>query len=306
MQEERQDIVLPKPEIEPARNSLVATFISIALYVGAYLLFFRQRLDWIVLLLVVIIIHEMGHFVAMKRFGYTGVKMLFVPFLGAYVSGEPQRADPRHRVITLLAGPLPGMIIGIGLYVIYVNTGDPVYLRGSYLFILLNAFNLLPVSPLDGGQLLETLFFETNRKVQTLFIILSCILLFYLSLYTRNYFLLLVVWLLIMRFRLLDRIGRLRREMASRGIDYHRSFGELSDAEYTAIRGVLIDKMSSLREVDREKIDEDEDMVVHHMRNVLAPASSTELSITSKLMICLVWLIFLLIPLVLLLQTRLF
>lgn len=304
MEDERLDSTIQKPELQPSRNNILRTIISLALYVGAYVLFFRQRLDWIILLVVVIFIHEMGHFIAMKRFGYSDVKMLFIPFLGAYVSGQPRRVNPVHRIITLLAGPLPGMILGMLLYFVYANTGDPIYLRASYLFILLNAFNLLPVSPLDGGQLLETMFLQTNSRVQSLFIIISCVLLFYFSIYTRNYFFLLIVWLLIMRFRLLAQTDRVRRQLQAEGIDYRRSFEELSDEEYARIRRVLLTNVRALRRIDPHATDENEDLVVSYMRNILLPVNERMLPIAAKILVCLIWLVFLMIPVVMLLQNR--
>jgi Zn-dependent protease len=44
-------------------------------------------------------------------------------------------------------------------------------------FVILNLFNLLPVYPLDGGQLLNRVFFNEENWLSKIFIILSILLL---------------------------------------------------------------------------------------------------------------------------------
>jgi Zn-dependent protease len=73
------------------------------------------------------------------------------------------------------------------------------------MFIFLNVFNLLPVSPMDGGQMLETLFFSTKKVVQTIFLVLSAIIIAFLALGTKNYALLLIDVFLLMRIILIWR-----------------------------------------------------------------------------------------------------
>ncbi|MDX1653260.1 MAG: hypothetical protein R3277_12250, partial [Brumimicrobium sp.] len=60
--------------------SMVIFAITFSLIIDDYLL--------IAILLGVLLFHELGHFTAMKLFGYENLKMLFIPFLGAMVSGK--------------------------------------------------------------------------------------------------------------------------------------------------------------------------------------------------------------------------
>ena len=60
------------------------TFLSLVLYVTVYYLLFRD-IRSIALLVLVIVLHELGHYIAMRSFGYSNVKMLFIPMLGAFV-----------------------------------------------------------------------------------------------------------------------------------------------------------------------------------------------------------------------------
>jgi stage IV sporulation protein FB len=70
----------------------------------------------------------------------------------------------------LLAGPLPGIIIGMALLFLYHQNSNENYYFAALGFLLLNLFNLLPVSPLDGGQFMETMFFSGNQIIQSAFL----------------------------------------------------------------------------------------------------------------------------------------
>ncbi|HLO80050.1 MAG TPA: site-2 protease family protein [Chitinophagaceae bacterium] len=172
------------------------TIISLVLYAGIYYMIFRDAKS-IAFLMAVIIIHESGHFIAMRSFGYSNVRMLFVPMFGAFVSGQPAAVDPGKKMIVLFAGPLPGIVLGmISAYIYTLNHQHFFYLL-ALMFIFLNVFNLLPLTPMDGGQMLEVLFPAYSRGVQTLFIILSSIALGLITYWTRNYlliFLIILIW----------------------------------------------------------------------------------------------------------------
>jgi stage IV sporulation protein FB len=184
------------------RHPLLRTLLSLLLYIGIYYLLFHD-VKSILLLVVVIVIHEAGHFIAMKSYGYGNVRMLFIPLLGAYVSGQPARIHPVRKMVVLMAGPLPGILIGMVCGMIYSHNHEYIYYQLALLFIFLNVFNLLPVSPLDGGQMLETLFFGSRKWVQTMFIGLSAVIIAFLAWITKNYAMLLIVVFLIMRLSLI-------------------------------------------------------------------------------------------------------
>ncbi len=178
------------------------TLLSLLLYIGIYYLLFHD-LKSILLLVIVIVVHEAGHFIAMKSYGYGNVKMLFIPLLGAFVSGQPSHVHPVKKMVVLMAGPIPGILIGMICLMAYSYSQQYIYYQLALLFIFLNVFNLLPVAPLDGGQMLETLFFSSGKIVQTIFIALSAILIALLAWGTKNYALLLIDLFLLMRISIL-------------------------------------------------------------------------------------------------------
>ncbi|MGN6492437.1 MAG: site-2 protease family protein [Agriterribacter sp.] len=287
----------PVPEAPAeSRNVVIKTIISLALYIGVYYFLFRQNLQWIFILVAVMLLHEAGHFIAMKLFGYRDVRMFFVPFLGAFVSGSPHTISQRQRTVTLLAGPIPGIFAGIVSLILYYSTGNNFYYQLSLMLILLNVFNLLPVIPLDGGQLLENLFFYTGRIIQSIFIVLSAVLLFYLALLTRNYFILLIVWLLIARFRSITVINRVRRALEKENISYNKTFDELSDEEYVAIRQRMIPRIKTLNEYDPEIVSDDEEDVIAWMNKILTGSMVKDMNLNEKVAVVVLWVLALIVP----------
>lgn len=179
-------------------HPLIRTFISLLLYIGIYYLLFHD-LRSILLLVIVIVVHEAGHFIAMKWLGYSNVKMLFIPLLGAFVSGQPGHIHPVKKMVVLMSGPLPGILIGMICGMIFSHNHQHIYYQLALLFIFLNVLNLLPISPLDGGQMLETLFFDSKKMVQTVFIVLSAIAITLIAYATKHYALLFIIIFLVLR-----------------------------------------------------------------------------------------------------------
>jgi stage IV sporulation protein FB len=175
------------------------TLISLVLYAGIYYLVFRDARS-IAFLLAVIIIHESGHFIAMRSFGYSNVRMLFIPMFGAFVSGQPADVDPGKKMIVLFSGPLPGIILGMISAYLYTVSHQHFFYLLALMFIFLNVFNLLPLTPMDGGQMLDVLFPAYSKWVQTLFIILSSLALGIIIYWSKNYLLIFLIFL--MWFRL--------------------------------------------------------------------------------------------------------
>ncbi len=105
----------------------------------------------------VLLVHEAGHALAMRLVGHTSVHIFFLPLLGALTVGRATDTSVRQRLVILLAGPLPGLFIGVLLLLGYPAHHDGWWLGTAFGFVVINALNLLPVIPLDGGRFFETL-----------------------------------------------------------------------------------------------------------------------------------------------------
>jgi len=141
------------------------------IFLISLLIFFRLGLFQngtanIVIIVVVILIHEIGHFIGMKLFGYRNIQMFFIPFFGAAVAGQSDSVPAYKKAIITLLGPLPGIILGTICLVIYAKTNTQIYMQLATMFLIINCFNLLPFFPLDGGRLFNEILFCRNRYIE--------------------------------------------------------------------------------------------------------------------------------------------
>ena len=167
-------------EIERQRTQQKSWVTNILILAFSLLIFFQLGLfSWglqgLLTLIVVIVIHELGHLFGMRLFGYKNVQMFFIPFFGAAVSGEKRDVAAYKEAIVSLLGPAPGIIIGCVLLVVFAVTGREDYLNLAGMFLFINVFNLLPFYPLDGGRFLYTVLFSRNRYLELIFRIFAAL-----------------------------------------------------------------------------------------------------------------------------------
>jgi membrane-associated protease RseP (regulator of RpoE activity) len=128
-----------------------AKFFSIFISVAAYRLWFNSW-SFAIGFVLMILVHELGHVAAARGYGLKVSWPTFIPFFGAFVTIERAGLTPWKNAIISMAGPFVG---GAAALVVW-GVGDA---RGSGMLevlaniaFLLNAFNMLPVGFLDGGQ----------------------------------------------------------------------------------------------------------------------------------------------------------
>lgn len=116
------------------------------------------------LLSIVIAVHEAGHAAAMLMTG-VGVRGIYlVPFFGgAAVPKTAYRTEGRLGFIALM-GPGLSLIPTLGLLAMFRSTGEIHLRQAAEMFAIINAANLLPIYPLDGGLILNALIGSVNRK----------------------------------------------------------------------------------------------------------------------------------------------
>ncbi len=141
-----------------------------------------SSLEYILALFLVLLIHELGHYLAMRLFGYKNTGIFFLPF-GAAAIGEKENKKAYQEFIILLAGPLPGIILGTVLEVFilthkgYFGTYESFLNEFAIISIVINYLNLLPIYPLDGGRIVEVLLLLRFPKGQFYFYLAGLVIL---------------------------------------------------------------------------------------------------------------------------------
>lgn len=131
----------------------------------------------IAIIMVILIIHELGHFLAMRYFGYSDTNIFFIPLFGAAATGTKKKTTALQEYIIYLAGPLPGIVLGVGIGIYLLMAGveydSSILAQYALLSVIINYFNLLPIFPLDGGRVVQTMLLLRYPKAQFIFYLAS-------------------------------------------------------------------------------------------------------------------------------------
>ncbi len=290
----------PADEPRSRSNIWLRSITSLALYLIVGYFFFRNNWTLLLALTGVVVFHELGHFLAMKFYNYQDLGIFFIPLLGAYASGKKHEVSQLQSAIILLAGPVPGIIVGIALYYAapYISQDySQLFLlnRIAWILVFLNLFNLLPVYPLDGGQLLNRLFLDGSHIIGQIFIIISAGLMIWFALYglQRPFYPLLILPLFLLSRLVSDvQYDKLTKKVEEEGIDLNTTYEELSDENYWKIRNVLIRLHPSFRSIPQAppyEYSSKEEQIKNMMQNLLQRTLVQDLSVGAKILIILIW-----------------
>ena len=126
----------------------------------------------IIILFLVLITHEMGHYYSMKIFDYRNVHLIFIPFFGAAVTGtKPENLKPWKEIVVFMAGPSPGIFLSAILFAYLTRHPDPTIFAVASLLGTINVLNLAPIAPLDGGHIFRILVFSRFQRIELLFLL---------------------------------------------------------------------------------------------------------------------------------------
>jgi Zn-dependent protease len=141
-------------------KSLLALFkLKFLLSLGAFAAFYwaQYGAKFGVGFALLILLHEMGHFIDIKRRGLPAEMPVFLPGLGAYVRWAALGVTAHTRAFVSLAGPLAGCVGAAVCALLWMETGDALWIGLASVSALLNVLNLIPVWALDGGQAINAL-----------------------------------------------------------------------------------------------------------------------------------------------------
>jgi Zn-dependent protease len=141
-------LLLPKLKIFTTSATML---VSIAAY--ALIWPWTFALGFVLLLL----LHELGHVIQLRREGVEASAPMFIPFLGAVVAAKSMGDDAAAEARVGLAGPILGSIATLIPLGIWLATDEPFWQALAYIGFFINLINLLPVLPLDGGRAMAAL-----------------------------------------------------------------------------------------------------------------------------------------------------
>jgi len=128
------------------------TFITMLISIWAYAVFWGW--PFAVGFVALLFIHEMGHVMALRMMGIKATAPMFIPFMGAYIGMKQMPDNAFAEAVMAYGGPLLGTLGAIGCAGAGFVTGNPFWFALAMSGFLLNLFNLLPISPLDGGRII--------------------------------------------------------------------------------------------------------------------------------------------------------
>jgi len=91
----------------------------------------------------------------MKRAGLRAGYPIFIPFFGAMIALRDQPRNSLVEARIAIAGPMAGTVAALGATALYLLSENRLYLAVAYSGYFLNLFNLVPMSPLDGGRVAQ-------------------------------------------------------------------------------------------------------------------------------------------------------
>ncbi|MCA1827007.1 MAG: site-2 protease family protein [Myxococcales bacterium] len=145
-------------------------FFLSAVLLGGDFGFGWQMLAWIFVVFLSVLVHEMGHAVVGRVFG--GHPEIHLQAFGGVTFPQfRDRPGPGRQFILSVAGPIAGLMLGALAYTLSralpPATGSPTdwtMRQFMWVSVVWAIFNLLPILPLDGGQMMLAVIEGVRRK----------------------------------------------------------------------------------------------------------------------------------------------
>ncbi|MBX9684645.1 MAG: site-2 protease family protein [Hyphomicrobium sp.] len=149
-------------EVHASTDRVQAAIITGALTFASFFALFGPSVA--AMLLGVILVHELGHVVAMRWAGIPVRGIYFVPFFGGVAVGDGVARTELQRGLVALMGPGFSLLPTALLIFASAQSGDETLDKLAFTSAALNGFNLLPIFPLDGGHIMQALLSRTGRE----------------------------------------------------------------------------------------------------------------------------------------------
>jgi len=290
----------PILEKELVKSNWGLTILSMVIFVLSLFLIFSDKIDFIFYLILVLFLHEMGHFLFMKFFKYENVRMLFIPLMGAFVQGSKPKYSQRESLLVVFFGPFPGILIGCITFILAAVYKNDSALTLGFVFIFLNAINLLPVDPLDGGQLFKLLVHRQRDLFLMIFALMSSLLMIVVGWVIKDYLVIVFGFIMGIRVRGMQKNHAIRSKLEDLDVNYLCTYEELTNRDYATIKNVLIDNSTTLKKYMEYSEEDSNPLIAGQVSAILISPISKDASLFFKVMIIFFWLFSLIAPIILL------
>lgn len=256
----------------------------------------------------VLLIHELGHFIAMKLLGYQNVSLRIVPMFGVSIQGEKSMYSQRQKILVALAGAIPSLAIAV-LLMIFIP--DSFYFSNEMAWfiaalIVVNVLNLLPLDMFDGGRFIENIFFISKDHGKFIFTLITSVLIILIGIYFQNIYISAFGFILGLKVRSLHKLKDIRAKLKKIDVNFRSSFEKLSNRGYWLIREEVINQSKTLKEIvpDLRSTWENEPLLMHEVEGILEIPVKQDVSILEKIFYIILWLAFLIYPVYLFLSSN--
>jgi len=131
----------------------IKTLISMAIYLATYAVFYGWK--FALALVYLLFVHESGHLVAAKKLKLPTTPAVFIPFVGAFIGMKERPKNAKDEAFLAYMGPLFGLLAFLPAIPLYIWTKEPFWAFVIVLGSIINLFNLIPMTPLDGGRIVS-------------------------------------------------------------------------------------------------------------------------------------------------------
>jgi hypothetical protein len=247
----------------------------------------------------------MGHYAFMKLYKYENVRMLFIPLMGAFVQGTKDKYSQKQSFIVVSAGPFPGLYLGVVLLIFSSIYKFDWLVELSFLFLFLNLINLLPIDPLDGGQLFKLMVNRKRDFFLLIFALLSSLTLIGFGFLINSWMMIGFGFVMAIKIRSIQRNYIIRKKLDQLNVDYISTYEELPNRSYAIIRDVVIEETPTLKKYLEISEESNEDVLASHVNSVLIAPIIYDVSKITKIFFVLFWVISISLPFILILSNML-
>jgi Zn-dependent protease len=222
--------------------------------------------------------------------------------MGAFVQGSKDKYSQKQSFIVVSAGPFPGLYIGIILLVISSIYKYDWMVELSFLFLFLNSINLLPIDPMDGGQLFKLLVNRKRDLFLLIFSLLSSLTLIGIGFLIKSWLMVAFGFIMAIKIRSIQRNYIIRKKLDELHVNYVSTYEELPNRSYALIRDVVIEETPALKKYLEISEESNDEVLASHVNSVLIAPIAFDVSKWIKLVFVLFWILSISLPFFLILS----